>query len=186
MQPVSPARRCGPRSSNAAPVFSTVELPPSTPSRSRSLDHDITVLQAREPRIAPDGRHYLVSAVRTDGFLMLLGELSLTNDTTYTVDRLKRSTHHPRILLAAATTGPAVWRGTKPRPFSRATRSSTPARAATASTSTAGRSICRPGNQPGSRATWNGTRTSLWIPRASTISSAPPGTSTTSSVLSAR
>lgn len=53
------------------------------------LDHDITVLQAREPRIAPDGRHYLVSAARTDGFLMLLGELSRTNDTTYTVDRLR-------------------------------------------------------------------------------------------------
>ncbi|KAL1968700.1 hypothetical protein VTN77DRAFT_1526 [Rasamsonia byssochlamydoides] len=59
-------------------------LPVSIPQ----LDHDITVLQAREPRISPDGRHYLVTAVRTDGFIILLGDLSRTN-TTYTVDNLR-------------------------------------------------------------------------------------------------
>ena len=35
-------------------------------------------LNDREPRIAPDGRHYLWTVVRSDGFLLLMGELERT------------------------------------------------------------------------------------------------------------
>lgn len=57
------------------------------------LNNNSDVLEIREPRISPDGNHFLVSIVRKDGFLMLLGDLIQTvsqgKPVAYTVQNLR-------------------------------------------------------------------------------------------------
>src|SRR6201999_1722409 len=45
-------------------------------------------LQAREPRVAPDGKHYAWTILREDGWLLVLGDLQLAGDT-YTVSNAR-------------------------------------------------------------------------------------------------
>ncbi|KAL7932097.1 hypothetical protein V8C35DRAFT_329105 [Trichoderma chlorosporum] len=57
------------------------------------LNNNSDVIELREPRVSPDGNHFLVSIVRKDGFLMLLGDLIQTvngdRPVAYTVQNMR-------------------------------------------------------------------------------------------------